>query len=189
MACGSPCAPMHRTKHWKRHMTRSSSRVRPRSISNGRSRRCWRPCAISRAMSAPTRLYGGPVKTPKRTWPSTGRSGGTGWKTTKKLPRGRKKAKPGTWSPISMPACWATVDFGTATAPIYTAHDKGLQIHVFADETRPRNQGAALTAWELGHHGVPHTVIADNTGGHLMQHKMVDLVIVGADRVTAQGDV
>ena len=83
----------------------------------------------------------------------------------------------------------ATVDVGTATAPIYMAHDKGLPIHVFADETRPRNQGAALTAWELGHHGVPHTVIPDNTGGHLMQHKMVDLVIVGADRVTAQGDV
>jgi len=83
----------------------------------------------------------------------------------------------------------ATVDFGTATAPIYTAHDKELPIHVFADETRPRNQGAALTAWELGHHGVSHTVIPDNTGGHLMQHKMVDLVIVGADRVTAQGDV
>ncbi|MGA6975066.1 MAG: S-methyl-5-thioribose-1-phosphate isomerase, partial [Pseudolabrys sp.] len=83
----------------------------------------------------------------------------------------------------------AAVDLGTATAPIYAAHDKGLQIHVFADETRPRNQGAALTAWELGHHGVPHTVIPDNTGGHLMQHKMVDLVIVGADRVTAQGDV
>src|SRR5207344_3287912 len=61
-------------------------------------------------------------------------------------------------------------------------------VHVYADETRPRNQGAALTAWELGHHGVPHTVIADNTGGHLMQHKMVDMVIVGADRVTAQGD-
>jgi len=83
----------------------------------------------------------------------------------------------------------ATVDFGTATAPIYAAHDKGLPVHVYADETRPRNQGAALTAWELGHHGVPHTVIADNTGGHLMQHKMVDMVIVGADRVTAQGDV
>ncbi len=83
----------------------------------------------------------------------------------------------------------ATVDVGTATAPIYMAHDKGLPIHVFADETRPRNQGASLTAWELGHHGVPHTVIPDNTGGHLMQHKMVDLVIVGADRVTAQGDV
>lgn len=83
----------------------------------------------------------------------------------------------------------ATVDCGTATAPIYMAHDNGLPIHVFADETRPRNQGAALTAWELGHHGVPHTVIADNTGGHLMQHKMVDMVIVGADRVTAQGDV
>ena len=83
----------------------------------------------------------------------------------------------------------ATVDWGTATAPIYTAHDKGLPVHVFADETRPRNQGAALTAWELGHHGVPYTVIDDNTGGHLMQHGLVDVVIVGADRVTAQGDV
>ena len=83
----------------------------------------------------------------------------------------------------------AAVDFGTATAPIYTAFDKGIPIHVFADETRPRNQGASLTAWELGHHGVPHTVIADNTGGHLMQHGMVDLVIVGTDRVTANGDV
>src|SRR5262249_13241939 len=83
----------------------------------------------------------------------------------------------------------ATVDFGTATAPIYLAHDKGIKVHVWADETRPRNQGAALTAWELGHHGVPHTVIADNTGGHLMQHGMVDIVIVGTDRVTAAGDV
>lgn len=83
----------------------------------------------------------------------------------------------------------ATVDWGTATAPIYMAHDKGLPIHVFADETRPRNQGSSLTAWELGKHGVAHTVIPDNTGGHLMQHGMVDLVIVGTDRVTAQGDV
>ena len=83
----------------------------------------------------------------------------------------------------------AAVDVGTATAPIYLAHDKGVAIHVFADETRPRNQGASLTAWELGRHGVPHTVIADNTGGHLMQHGLVDLVIVGTDRVTANGDV
>ncbi len=83
----------------------------------------------------------------------------------------------------------AAVDVGTATAPIYTAFDKGIPIHVFADETRPRNQGASLTAWELGHHGVPHTVIADNTGGHLMQHGLVDLVIVGTDRVTRNGDV
>src|ERR1700728_1165940 len=82
----------------------------------------------------------------------------------------------------------AAGDGGTATAPIYLAHDSGVPIHVFADETRPRNQGASLTAWELGHHGVPHTVIADNTGGHLMQHGLVDLVIVGADRVTAAGD-
>jgi len=83
----------------------------------------------------------------------------------------------------------AAVDVGTATAPIYLAHDKGIAIHIFADETRPRNQGASLTAWELGRHGVAHTVIADNTGGHLMQHGLVDLVIVGTDRVTAAGDV
>src|SRR5579863_3901190 len=83
----------------------------------------------------------------------------------------------------------ATVDWGTATAPIYLAHDAGLKIHVWVDETRPRNQGASLTAWELSHHGVAHTVIADNTGGHLMQHGMVDLVITGTDRVTANGDV
>jgi methylthioribose-1-phosphate isomerase len=83
----------------------------------------------------------------------------------------------------------ATVDWGTATAPIYLAHDRGLAVHVWVDETRPRNQGASLTAWELGHHGVPHTVIADNTGGHLMQHRMVDLAVVGTDRVSANGDV
>ncbi len=83
----------------------------------------------------------------------------------------------------------ATVDWGTALAPIYAAYEKGIPIHVYADETRPRNQGASLTAWELNHHGVPHTVIPDNTGGHLMQHGLVDLVIVGTDRVTAQGDV
>jgi methylthioribose-1-phosphate isomerase len=83
----------------------------------------------------------------------------------------------------------ATVDWGTATAPIYLAHDRGHPVHVWVDETRPRNQGASLTAWELGHHGVAHTVIPDNTGGHLMQHGMVDLVIVGTDRVTASGDV
>ena len=83
----------------------------------------------------------------------------------------------------------ATVDWGTATAPIYMAHDAGLAVHVWVDETRPRNQGASLTAWELGQHGVPHTVIPDNTGGHLMQHGEVDIAIVGTDRVTAQGDV
>jgi methylthioribose-1-phosphate isomerase len=83
----------------------------------------------------------------------------------------------------------AFVDYGSATAPIYVAHDRGIPIHVWVDETRPRNQGARLTAWELGEHGVPHTVIADNVGGHLMQHGMVDLVIVGTDRTTYTGDV
>jgi methylthioribose-1-phosphate isomerase len=83
----------------------------------------------------------------------------------------------------------ACVDHGTATAPIYAAHDRGIPIHVWVDETRPRNQGAKLTAWELGEHGVPYTVIADNTGGHLMQRGAVDLVIVGTDRTTYTGDV
>lgn len=83
----------------------------------------------------------------------------------------------------------ATVDFGTALAPIYAAHDAGLNIHVWVDETRPRNQGSFLTAWELAQHGVPHTVITDNAGGYLMQQGEVDMVIVGADRVTATGDV
>ena len=83
----------------------------------------------------------------------------------------------------------ATVDWGTAMAPIYMAHDEGIAVHVWVDETRPRNQGASLTAWELGQHGVPHTVIVDNAGGHLMQHGMVDMAIVGSDRVTARGDV
>lgn len=83
----------------------------------------------------------------------------------------------------------AFVDYGSATAPIYAAHDRGLPVHVWIDETRPRNQGSKLTAWELGQHGVPHTVIADNTGGHLMQRGGVDLVIVGTDRTTYTGDV
>lgn len=83
----------------------------------------------------------------------------------------------------------ATVDWGTALAPIYAAHDAGMNIHVWVDETRPRNQGASLTAWELGKHGITHTVISDNAGGHLMQHGQVDMVIVGADRVTSAGDV
>ncbi len=83
----------------------------------------------------------------------------------------------------------AFVDIGSATAPIYAAHDAGIAVHVWVDETRPRNQGASLTAWELGQHGVPHTLIADNAGGHLMQHGLVDMVITGADRVTRNGDV
>jgi methylthioribose-1-phosphate isomerase len=102
------------------------------------------------------------------------------------------KKKPG--EPVNVlthcNAGWlATVDWGTATSPIYQAHDQGIAVHVWVDETRPRNQGASLTAWELGEHGVPHTVIPDNTGGHLMQHRQVDIAIVGTDRVTAQGDV
>jgi len=83
----------------------------------------------------------------------------------------------------------ATVDWGTALAPVYVAHERGIPVHVWVDETRPRNQGAGLTAWELGQHGVPHTVIADNVGGHLMQRGEVDVCVTGTDRTTATGDV
>jgi methylthioribose-1-phosphate isomerase len=83
----------------------------------------------------------------------------------------------------------ATVDYGTATAPIYLAMEEGLSVHVYVDETRPRNQGASLTAWELAQHGAPHTLIVDNAGGHLMQHGLIDMVIVGSDRTAANGDV
>ena len=83
----------------------------------------------------------------------------------------------------------ATVDWGTATAPIYMAHNEGIAVHVWVDETRPRNQGASLTSWELGQHGIPHSLIVDNVGGHLMQHGMVDLCMVGTDRTTRTGDV
>jgi methylthioribose-1-phosphate isomerase len=102
------------------------------------------------------------------------------------------KKKPG--KPINIlthcNAGWlATVDWGTATAPIYKAVAAGIDVHVWVDETRPRNQGAHLTAWEMVQAGVPHTLIVDNAGGHLMQHGMVDMCIVGTDRVTARGDV
>ena len=83
----------------------------------------------------------------------------------------------------------ATVDWGTALAPIYRAHDEGIPVHVWVDETRPRNQGSQLTAWELAQSGIPHTVIVDNAGGHLMQHGLVDIVITGTDRTTRCGDV
>jgi methylthioribose-1-phosphate isomerase len=108
-----------------------------------------------------------------------------------KLIEGAARAAPGRAVNIltHCNAGWlATVDWGTALSPIYTAYDAGISVHVWVDETRPRLQGAALTAFELGKHGVPHTVIADNAGGHLMQHGQVDMCIVGADRVTRQGD-
>ncbi len=108
------------------------------------------------------------------------------------LIRGHADRKPGETVNVltHCNAGWiATVDWGTALSPIYQAHDAGIPVHVWVDETRPRNQGAALTAWELGSHGVPNTVIVDNAGGHLMQHGMVDLCIVGTDRTAASGDV
>ncbi|MGB0681646.1 MAG: S-methyl-5-thioribose-1-phosphate isomerase [Magnetovibrionaceae bacterium] len=102
-----------------------------------------------------------------------------------------EKGRPETFNILThCNAGWlATVDWGTALAPIYKAHDAGIPVHVWVDETRPRNQGAGLTAWELGRHGVAHHLIVDNVGGHLMQHGQVDMVITGTDRTTAAGDV
>jgi methylthioribose-1-phosphate isomerase len=110
------------------------------------------------------------------------------------LPFIRKIAKQKNGEPVNIlthcNAGWlACIDYGTATAPIYMAHDEGINLHIWVDETRPRNQGARLTAWELGQHGIPHTVIPDNTGGLLMQRGMVDMVITGSDRTAANGDV
>ena len=102
---------------------------------------------------------------------------------------GRKKGAPVNILTHCNAGWLATVDWGTATAPIYMAHNRDIPVHVWVDETRPRNQGARLTAWELGHHGVDHTIVADNVGGHLMQTGRVDLCITGTDRTTAEGDV
>ncbi|MEI6279160.1 MAG: S-methyl-5-thioribose-1-phosphate isomerase [Verrucomicrobiota bacterium] len=116
------------------------------------------------------------------------RIGGHGVKLIEKISRAKRGAPVHILTHCN--AGWlAFVDFGSATAPIYAAHDRDIPVHVWVDETRPRSQGSKLTAWELGEHGVSHTVIADNVGGHLMQHGMVDLVIVGTDRTTRTGDV
>src|SRR4029077_2732472 len=102
---------------------------------------------------------------------------------------GRKNGKPVNVLTHCNAGWLAFVDYGSALAPVYAAHDRGLSVHVWVDETRPRSQGSKLTAWELGQHGVPHTIIADSAGGHLMQRGSVDLVIVGSDRTTRTGDV
>jgi methylthioribose-1-phosphate isomerase len=107
----------------------------------------------------------------------------------RKIAEGKKPGEPVNILTHCNAGWLATVDYGTATAPIYMAMEEGLPVHVYVDETRPRNQGASLTAWEMVNHGAPHTLIVDNAGGHLMQHGLVDMVIVGTDRTTASGDV
>jgi len=115
--------------------------------------------------------------------------GRNGLKLLRRLAEGKNPGEPVNILTHCNAGWLATVDYGTATAPIYLAMDEGLSVHVYVDETRPRNQGASLTAWELGQHGAPHTLIVDNAGGHLMQHGLIDIVIVGSDRTTAAGDV
>ena len=115
--------------------------------------------------------------------------GAHGLKILRRLAKGKKPGEPVNILTHCNAGWLATVDYGTATAPIYLATEQGVPVHVYVDETRPRNQGASLTAWELAHHGIPHTLIVDNAGGHLMQHGLIDAVIVGSDRTTANGDV
>ena len=120
---------------------------------------------------------------------STARSARHGLKILRRLAADKKPGEPVNILTHCNAGWLATVDYGTATAPIYLAMEEGVNVHVYVDETRPRNQGASLTAWELAHHGAPHTLIVDNAGGHLMQHGLIDMVIVGSDRTTANGDV
>lgn len=115
--------------------------------------------------------------------------GANGLELIRKIAAGKKPGEPVNILTHCNAGWLATVDYGTATAPIYMAVEEGIPVHVYVDETRPRNQGAQLTAWEMNGHGVPHTLIVDNAGGHLMQHGDVDMVIVGTDRTTANGDV
>ena len=115
--------------------------------------------------------------------------GAHGLEVIRKIAAGKKPGEPVNILTHCNAGWLATVDYGTATAPIYLAVEAGIPVHVYVDETRPRNQGAHLTAWEMAGHGIPHTLIVDNAGGHLMQHGMVDMVVVGTDRTTANGDV
>ncbi|WP_309083585.1 S-methyl-5-thioribose-1-phosphate isomerase [Chelativorans sp.] len=115
--------------------------------------------------------------------------GGHGLEIIKEIARRKKPGEPVNILTHCNAGWLATVDYGTATSPIYLATEEKIPVHVYVDETRPRNQGAHLTSWEMAGHGVPHTLIVDNAGGHLMQHGMVDMVIVGTDRTTANGDV
>ncbi len=150
--------------------------------------RCRRPCATSRATSALRRPSPAPPQICDEDVETNRRIGEHGLG----LIQAHAEKKGGATVNIltHCNAGWlACVDWGTALAPIYRAHDEGIDVHVWVDETRPRNQGASLTAFELGAHGVPHTLIADNAGGHLMQKRQVDLCIVGTDRTTATGDV
>ena len=112
-----------------------------------------------------------------------------GLEVIRKIAAGKKPGEPVNILTHCNAGWLATVDYGTATAPIYLAVEAGIPVHVYVDETRPRNQGAHLTAWEMAGHGIPHTLVVDNAGGHLMQHGMVDMVVVGTDRTTANGDV
>ena len=166
----------------------SPPRVPRPSISAGRSMRCRRPCATSRATSASPRRMRAPPKSATRTWRPTARSASMGSASSARMPT-RRMGLWSTSSPIAMPV-GSLASIGAPRSRRSIARmTRASKSHVWVDETRPRNQGASLTAFELGAHGVPHTLIADNAGGHLMQKKLVDLCIVGTDRTTSTGDV
>ena len=162
---------------------------RRRSTCAGR----WTPCAsvLPRLLQTPaaTPLTGRRLEIADEDVEINRAIGRNGLKLPRRLAAGKKQGEPVNILTHCNAGWLATVDYGTATAPIYLAMEEGLNVHVYVDETRPRNQGASLTAWELTHHGAAHTLIVDNAGGHLMQHGLIDMVIVGSDRTTANGDV
>ena len=148
-----------------------------------------RPARHCRPNNAPRQPTAAPPRSPTRTSSSTAPSASTALRSSEQIAARKKPGEPVNILTHCNAGWLATVDYGTATAPIYLATEAGIPVHVYVDETRPRNQGAQLTAWEMAGHGVPHTLIVDNAGGHLMQRGEVDMVIVGTDRTTASGDV
>ena len=147
------------------------------------------PARPAGSQDGATRPMPAPRQSPRKTCSSTAPSASMALRVIKQIAARKKPGEPVNILTHCNAGWLATVDYGTATAPIYLASEEGIPVHVYVDETRPRNQGAQLTAWELNNHGVPHTLIVDNAGGHLMQHGQVDMVIVGTDRTTADGDV
>ncbi len=172
-----------------RRWRRSRRHVRPPSTCAGRWIGSPPTCGRLRRTSASPRAFAEAGRIAEEDVASCRAIGAHGSQVIADLHRAKGGDRPVTVLTHCNAGWLATVDWGTALAPIYAAHERGVPVHVLVDETRPRSQGAALTAFELNGHGVPHTVIADNAGGHLMQHGGVDLCIVGSDRTTASGDV
>ena len=189
MASPSRCATIRPTRRSTRSGTGCTRRARPRSICAGRSTRCAACCRRCLRRDRAAAAWRRAAEIADEDIELNRSIGRHGLEVIKEIAARKKPGEPVNILTHCNAGWLATVDYGTATAPIYLATEAGIPVHVYVDETRPRNQGAQLTAWEMAGHGVPHTLIVDNAGGHLMQRGQVDMVIVGTDRTTANGDV